>query len=211
LPLRSWKQVASLASRHEQLERSCRLFFEPSKSAAARGSCRFFRFATGASRFPSTIKWREFTMRSLLKRRWVLGLVAVVLTAASYAQWSNPADDVPAYHPSAPLKVSALPPILTEKQFTKEHFPYPWQRHVYLQAATIGNVLYQLPCYCRCDRSLGHTSLRSCFENFHGTECSTCAKEAFFAYAQTRAGKTPTQIREAVNRREYESIDLEKQ
>jgi hypothetical protein len=107
--------------------------------------------------------------------------------------------------------VSALPPILTEKQFTKEHFPYPWQRHVYLQAATIGNVLYQLPCYCRCDRSLGHTSLRSCFENFHGTECSTCAKEAFFAYAQTRAGKTPTQIREAVNRREYESIDLEKQ
>jgi hypothetical protein len=28
----------------------------------------------------------------------------------SYAQWSNPADDIPAYHPAAPLKVSALPP-----------------------------------------------------------------------------------------------------
>ncbi|MGD0902357.1 MAG: CYCXC family (seleno)protein [Terracidiphilus sp.] len=146
-----------------------------------------------------------------MKRRWVLGFAAVVLTAASYAQWSNPADDVPAYHPSAPLKVSALPPILTEKQFTKEHFQYPWQIHVYQQAAKIGNVLYQLPCYCRCDRALGHTSLRSCFENAHGTECSTCAKEAFFAYAQTKLGKTPTQIREAVNRREYESIDLEKQ
>ena len=150
-------------------------------------------------------------MRSLLERRWVLGVAAVILTAASYAQWSNPADDVPAYHPSAPLKVSALPPILTEKQFTKEHFQYPWQIHVYQQAAKIGNVLYQLPCYCRCDRALGHTSLRSCFENAHGTECSTCAKEAFFAYAQTKLGKTPTQIREAVNRREYESIDLEKQ
>jgi hypothetical protein len=150
-------------------------------------------------------------MKEWMKRRWVLGFAAVVLTAASYAQWSNPADDVPAYHPSAPLKVSALPPILTEKQFTKEHFQYPWQIHVYQQAAKIGNVLYQLPCYCRCDRALGHTSLRSCFENAHGTECSTCAKEAFFAYAQTKLGKTPTQIREAVNRREYESIDLEKQ
>jgi hypothetical protein len=153
----------------------------------------------------------EFAMKCPIKRRWVLGFVAVVLTAASYAQWSNPADDIPAYHPSAPLKVSALPPILAGSQLTGEHFQYPWQVHVYQQAAKIGNVLYQLPCYCRCDRALGHTSLRSCFENAHGTECSTCAREAFFAYAQTKLGKTPAQIREAVNRREYESIDLEKQ
>ena len=150
-------------------------------------------------------------MKEWMKRRWILGLAAVVLTAASYAQWSNPADDVPAYHPSAPLKVSALPPILTEKQFTKEHFQYPWQIHVYQQAAKIGNVLYQLPCYCRCDRALGHTSLRSCFENAHGTECSTCAKEAFFAYAQTRLGKTPAEIRAGIARRDYEIIDLDKQ
>ena len=150
-------------------------------------------------------------MRSLLKRRWVLGLVAVVLTAASYAQWSNPADDVPAYHPSAPLKVSALPPILAGGQLTGEHFKYPWQIHVYQQAAKIGNVLYQLPCNCRCDRSLGHTSLRSCYENAHGTECSTCAKEAFFAYAQTRLGKTPAEIRAGIARRDYEIIDLDKQ
>jgi len=36
----------------------------------------------------------------------------------------------------------------------------------------------------------GHTSLRSCFETLHGTECSTCAKEGFFAYQQTKLGKT---------------------
>jgi hypothetical protein len=75
----------------------------------------------------------------------------------------------------------------------------------------IGSVLYQLPCNCRCDRSLGHTSLRSCFEGLHGTECDTCAKEAFFAYSQTKAGKTPAQIRAAIARHEYEAIDLEKQ
>jgi hypothetical protein len=150
-------------------------------------------------------------MKSLIKRRWILGLAVSAITVVSYAQWSNPADDVPAYHPSAPLKVSALPPILDGAKLTGENFRYPWQVHVYQQAVKIGNVLYQLPCNCRCDRALGHTSLRSCYETAHGTECSTCAKEAFFAYRQTRLGKTPAEIRAAIARHEYETIDLEKQ
>ena len=112
--------------------------------------------------------------------RLAFAFAAFALTAASYAQWANPADEVPAYHPAAPLKVSA--------------------------------VLYQLPCYCHCDRALGHTSLRSCFEGLHGAECSTCAKEGFYAYQQTKLGKTPAQIRDAImNHHAYESIDLEKQ
>lgn len=143
--------------------------------------------------------------------RWMLAFAVAAFTAVSYAQWSNPADDVPAYHPSAPLKVSALPPILAGARLKGENFRYPWQVHVYQQAARIGNVLYQLPCNCRCDRALGHTSLRSCYEGLHGTECSTCAKEAFFAYRETKAGKTPAQIRAAIARRDYEAIDLEKQ
>ena len=150
-------------------------------------------------------------MKNLIKRRWSVTLAVVVLTAASYAQWSNPADDVPAYHPSAPLKVSALPPILSGAQLTGESFRYPWQVHAYQLAAKIGNVLYQFPCNCRCDRALGHTSLRSCYENTHSTQCSTCALEGFFAYRMTRAGKTPAEIRAAIARHEYESIDLEKQ
>jgi len=145
------------------------------------------------------------------KRPWLLGMVVFAITAASYAQWSNPADDVPAYHPSAPLKVSALPPILTGAKLKGENFQFPWQVHVYQQAVQIGNVLYQLPCNCRCDRALGHTSLRSCYEGLHGTECSTCAKEAFYAYRLTKQGKTPAEIRAGIARHDYESIDLEKQ
>jgi hypothetical protein len=141
----------------------------------------------------------------------MLGLGVFALTAASYAQWTNPGDDVPAYHPSAPLKVGALPPILSGAKLTGENFRYPWQAHVYQQAARVSNVLYQLPCNCRCDRSLGHTSLRSCFEGLHGTECSTCAKEGFFAYQQTKLGKTPAEIRAAIARHDYEQIDLNKQ
>jgi hypothetical protein len=146
-----------------------------------------------------------------LKRPWLLGLAVFAITAASYAQWSNPADDVPAYHSSAPLKVSALPPILSGSKLTGENFRYPWQVHVYQQATQIGNVIYQLPCNCRCDRALGHTSLRSCYEGVHGTECSTCAKEAFYAYRLTKQGKTPAEIRAGIARHDYEGIDLERQ
>jgi len=44
-------------------------------------------------------------------RRWTVSLALAAATAISYAQWTNPADDIPAYHPSAPLKISSLPPI----------------------------------------------------------------------------------------------------
>jgi hypothetical protein len=150
-------------------------------------------------------------MKNPMRNRWVLGLGVFALTAGSYAQWTNPADDVPAYHASAPLKVSALPKILSGPQLTGENFQYPWQKHVYEQVARVSSVVYQLPCNCRCDRSLGHTSLRSCFENVHGTECSTCAKEGFYAYQQTKLGRTPAQIRAGIARHEYEAIDLDQQ
>jgi hypothetical protein len=145
------------------------------------------------------------------KSRWIVATLGCVLTAASYAQWSNPADDVPAYHPSAPLKVSALPPILAGNKLTGPNFQYPWQIHVYQKVAQVSSVVYQLPCNCRCDRVLGHTSLRSCFETIHGTECDVCAAEGFYAYEKTKAGWTPTQIRAGIARHEYEKIDVEKQ
>ena len=150
-------------------------------------------------------------MKIGISARWILGVVFAGATAMSYAQWSNPADDIPAYHPSAPLKVSSLPPILAGSKLTGDNFRYPWQVHVYQDAAKVSGVLYQLPCNCRCDRALGHTSLRNCFEGLHGTECSTCAKEGFFAYQQAKLGKTPAQIRAAIQRKEYESIQLEQQ
>jgi hypothetical protein len=150
-------------------------------------------------------------MKHLLKNRWTLGLLVFGLTAASYAQWSNPAEDLPAYHPSAPLKVSTLPPVMSGTKLSGENFRYAWQVHVYQQVAHVSSVVYQLPCNCRCDRALGHTSLRSCFEGTHGTECSTCAKEGFFAYQQTKLGKSPAQIRAAIARHEYESIDLDQE
>ena len=141
--------------------------------------------------------------------RILLGMALGLATVASYAQWSNPADDIPAYHTAPPAKSDPLPPILSGSQLQGDYFRYAWQKQVYVEAAQVPTVIYQLPCYCRCDKALGHTSLHSCFEGTHGAICSTCAKEGAYAYKMTKLGKTPQEIRAGVERKEYESIDLD--
>lgn len=143
-------------------------------------------------------------------KRILLTAALGLLTVAGYAQWSNPADEIPAYHPAPPASTASLPAILSGKQLTGPNFRYAWQVKVYKEAARIPSVLYQLPCYCRCDRALGHSSLRSCFSGTHGAECSTCAQEEAYAYEMTRRGWTPRQIRQGIEHRDYEKIDLTK-
>jgi uncharacterized protein with PCYCGC motif len=145
----------------------------------------------------------------MLQKRILLTVMAAMATGASYAQWSSPADDIPAYHATAPSQGEKIDPILAGKQLTGEYFRYPWQVETYKEAAKVPKVLYQLPCYCRCDKALGHQSLHSCFEGTHGAACSTCAKEAVYAYRMTQQGKTVAQIREGIQHKEYESINLQ--
>jgi hypothetical protein len=140
-------------------------------------------------------------------RRLLVCLAVGMLTVGAYAQWITN-EDLPAYHPTAPAQGTKLPAILSGKQLTGPMFQYPWQKVVYEDAAKVPNVLYQLPCFCRCDRALGHTSLHSCFEGTHGAECSTCAQEGYYAYQMSRKGKSAKEIREGVLRKEFESIDL---
>jgi hypothetical protein len=56
---------------------------------------------------------------------------------------------------------------------------------------------------------MGHNSLHSCFEGTHGAACSTCAKEEHYAYLMTQQKKTPQQIRGGIERKEFESLDLQ--
>lgn len=135
--------------------------------------------------------------------------VSILPTHAVHAQWTDPQSDIPAYHAEAPAKGQALPPILSGSQLTGPFFREKWQVEVYREVAQIPGVLYQLPCYCRCDRALGHTSLHSCFEGTHGAICSTCAQEGAYAYQKTKQGWTAKQIRAGIERKDYESIDLD--
>jgi hypothetical protein len=138
----------------------------------------------------------------------VLGCVGVVLlTLAASAQFSNPAEDVPAYNAGAPTK--ALPPILHGQQLTGPYFANSYQVAAYKMAAKVPAVLHQEPCYCHCDRNMGHNSLHSCFEGTHGAMCSTCMKEAVYAYRETMRGQSPAQIRAGIERGQFEAVVLE--
>jgi hypothetical protein len=137
-----------------------------------------------------------------------LGCLALGLaTIAATAQWTNPADDVPAYNASVPAK--PMPALMSGNQLTGMYFQHPYQVAAYKMAAKIPEVLAQEPCYCRCDREMGHNSLHSCFEGTHGASCSTCMREAVYSYRQTKNGKTPAQIRAGIERGEWQNIDLE--
>lgn len=155
-------------------------------------------------------------------QRILFSCVLAVLVIATYAIPARPlpasahgripgaASDIPAYHAHPPAPGQVLPPILHGKQLTGPHFREKWQVVVYEEAAKIPDVLYQLPCYCRCDRELGHTSLRSCYEGLHAAMCGTCAEEGAYAYKMTKLGWTPQQIRAGIEEGRYESIDLNK-
>ena len=129
---------------------------------------------------------------------------AVVVLMAAIGSWSQLPDD--AYHKTPPAKGEKLPPILGKGQLW--FADNPAQRRAYEAAAANSSVLYQLPCKCHCSR-MGHTSLRTCFETTHGAGCDVCMKEALYAADQTAKGKTPAQIRDGINRSEYQKMDLE--
>jgi len=139
-----------------------------------------------------------------MQRVLILALVALAAITTS-AQWL----DVPAYHPGPRKKGEQLPSILGGLDLSGPSFKNLFQVRAYELAAKIPNVIYQQPCYCRCDRSVGHKSLHSCFESVHGAHCAACMKELFYTYEQNKSGKTAAQIREGIIKSEWEKIDLQ--
>ncbi len=150
----------------------------------------------------------EYVVKTLriivMNKPALIGLIALV-AVVSFAQ----GDHVPAYNDHALRPGDALP-ILPKDQLWGEDFRYPYQVQSYELAAKIPSVLYQLPCYCYCER-VGHNSLHTCFESTHGAKCGICMKEVFYAYEQTNLKKTPGQIRAGIIKGEWKSIDLESQ
>lgn len=140
-------------------------------------------------------------------RKFIGCLVVGATTIAASAQWSNPEASIPAYNMAAPS--APLPAILHGDQLTGPYFAQPYKVAIFKMAAKIPGVLHQQPCYCRCDKSMGHNSLHSCFEGLHGAECSTCMKEAMFAYQETKKGRTPVQIRAEIEQGQWMNVDFE--
>jgi hypothetical protein len=139
-----------------------------------------------------------------------LGVLAILLAAAmTHAQFVNQAAEVPAFHPAAPKAGATLPPILTQKQLAEQGMIAPAQVASYKAAAKASSVVYQMPCYCYCDRNHGHSSLRSCFEGTHGANCGTCMQEALYSYRQSQKGWSAKMIRDGILRGDFKLLDLQ--
>ena len=134
-----------------------------------------------------------------------LGLFALPQKASSSAtQGAGQSEEpTPAFHsqvPEGPLPATLDPAL----------FSNPVVQNAYALAAKVKRVLYQQPCYCHCDRSLGHGSLLDCFAGKHGSVCDVCIKEGIYSYEQTQKKKTPAQIRAGIQRGEWQQVDLSK-
>ena len=140
-----------------------------------------------------------------MSRGHVFGGLLVVLSFAilAFAQ----SEEIPAYNLGPPPKGAHLAPIVPRSQRTGEAYSERYQQVAYDIAAKIPGVLYQLPCYCHCDK-IGHKSLRTCYESAHAAHCSTCLKEAYFAYFESKKGKTPKQMRAEIIKGDFTSLDL---
>jgi len=147
-----------------------------------------------------------------IKRKWVssgvlvAGMVAAVLlpiSARPVGLQSGGDEPVPAYHTQVPA--GELPQPMDPAEFAN-----PVVKNSYALAAKVKKVLYQQPCYCHCDRSVGHSSLLDCFTSKHGSGCNICMAETLYSYEQTKKGKRPAQIREGIQKGEWRQIDAAK-
>jgi hypothetical protein len=125
--------------------------------------------------------------------------------AQNAAQKSAPvasiAEDIPAHHEAPPK--GPLPATLDPKLFTDA-----LDQNIYALAAKEKKILYQQPCYCHCDREVGHQSLLDCYVDRHASMCSTCKMEAVFAYEEWKKGKTAAQIRQEIIDGKWRTVDL---
>ncbi|MDT4966516.1 MAG: hypothetical protein QOJ64_1253 [Acidobacteriota bacterium] len=132
----------------------------------------------------------------------LLAVIAVIGTACGQAtsdgsqrpprveRTQTSSSQVPAYQTA--VSAGALRPTLAPERFIG-----PTQ-DAYRVAREIPETIAQLPCYCHCDKSIGHKSLHSCFEDTHASQCTICVSEALMAYDLQKNGMTPAQIRDRI-------------
>ena len=96
---------------------------------------------------------------------------------------------IPAHFTEAP-PLASLGPTLSPGQFTGV------VKQAYQVAKDIPQTLAQLPCFCDCDKSIGHKSLHSCYEDEHAVGCGICLESALIASDLKRQGIGDAEIRD---------------
>jgi hypothetical protein len=149
--------------------------------------------------------FRKFVLATGLISLAGIGLLAMPQGAGNrVSQTAGQSEEpTPAFHSQVPA--GPLPETLDPTMFNN-----PIVQNAYALAAKVKKVLYQQPCYCHCDRNIGHGSLLDCFVGKHASVCDVCIKEGFYAYEQTQKKKTSAQIRTGIEHGDWQQVDLSK-
>ena len=83
----------------------------------------------------------------------------------------------------------------------------PVAQHAYAAAAKIEQLLNQLPSECSRNR-IGGATLLNCFQNRRASHCSACQREDYYAYRQSRDGKSDRQIRQGILQGAWKNVHL---
>lgn len=140
-----------------------------------------------------------------------LGIVLLFGMALANTQTSAPQQDASpkatrmlAYHDHPP--VEPLPETMEPSQFKENRAAFV----SYSLAAQTKATLYQIPCYCGCNKAHGHESLLDCFVGTHGAVCPLCQKEVLFCYLQQKKRKSPEEMRQSMANGKAQKLDLDK-
>jgi hypothetical protein len=133
-----------------------------------------------------------------------LCFVAALLVGGDPSGAQLPQQSQHAYHNSAPSEPP--PPTLDPAEFRGN----PKAFVAYTLAAQNKNTLYQVFCFCPCNKHEGHQSLLDCFTGRHGVTCHVCQKEAIFCFLETQKGKNPEEIRRDLTTNSFRKFDFEK-
>ena len=113
--------------------------------------------------------------------------------------------DTPPFHTQPPT--GPLPATLDPNDLKADRAAYV----SYFLAARIKPLLYQVPCHCPCKRMEGHESLLDCFVGGHGVKCVICQKELLLCYRENQKGKSPVEVRLAIERGQAWNLNLKRE
>jgi hypothetical protein len=120
------------------------------------------------------------TTSAFLTLLGAFALVTLVSAAIPRQDHSHIENPKWVYHAGPPT--TPLPNTLKPDEFAQDAPAFT----AYALAAKVKLTLYQVPCYCPCDKLKGHTSLLDCFTSKHGAQCRICQQEAIFCYLRRR-------------------------
>jgi hypothetical protein len=160
----------------------------------------------------------------IMNRKSFFGVIRAVAAVALFASAANAQSAAPSAPPADsasaqanPLPKPALPPFHTSAPksglpvtLDPHQFPEIENQNLYALAAKEKALLYQEPCFCHCDREVGHGSLLDCYVDNHASVCLLCKKEAVLTYNESLQGKTAAQIRQDIIDGKWKTIDLSK-